>query len=157
MADGQAAGGQPTFPVLAASASGIGEYAITQVQRLPAPAAPVQLSAATMASETAVPGQAVLTVRTTAEQAYRQVLAIASEHRPVDAYLTAGPVSYQRSGDGTLTPVQVRNPVSVWQLGRGDFRVARRRPWTRPKASTGCWAGTRRSGWSPVAARPRCS
>jgi putative ABC transport system permease protein len=113
----QAAGRQPTFPVLAASASGIGEYAITQVQRLPAPAAPVQLSAATMASETAVPGQAVLTVRTTAEQAYRQVLAIASEHQPVDAYLTAGPVSYQRSGDGTLTPVQVRNPVSVWQLG----------------------------------------
>jgi putative ABC transport system permease protein len=114
---GQAAGGQPTFPVLAASASGIGEYAITQVQRLPAPAAPVQLSAATMAGEAAVPGQAVLTVRTTAEQAYRQVLAIASEHQPVDSYLTAGPVSYQRSAGGTLTPVQVRNPVSVWQLG----------------------------------------
>jgi hypothetical protein len=114
---GQAANGQPTFPVLAASTSGIGEYAITQVQRLPAPAAPVRLSGATMASEAAVPGQAVLTVRTTAEQAYRQVLAVASEHQPVDAYLTAGPVSYRRSGDGALTPLQVRNPVSVWQLG----------------------------------------
>jgi putative ABC transport system permease protein len=114
---GQTASGQPTFPVLAASTSGIGEYAVTQVQRLPAPAGPVQLSAATMASEAAVRGQAVLTVRTTAQQAYQQILATAHESQPVDAYLTAGPVSYRRSGDGTLTPVAVRNPVSVWQPG----------------------------------------
>jgi putative ABC transport system permease protein len=116
-AGGSTAGGQPTFPVLAASTSGIGEYAITEVQRLPAPSGPVQLSAATMTSKAAVPGQTVLTVRTTAQQAYRQVLAIASERQPVDSYLTAGAVRYQRSSNGALTPVQVRNPVSVWQLG----------------------------------------
>jgi putative ABC transport system permease protein len=39
--------GQATFPVLAASASGIGEYAVTQVQRLSVPAGPVSLTAAT--------------------------------------------------------------------------------------------------------------
>ena len=69
--DGRAANGQPTFPVLAAASSGIGEYALTQVQRLPAPSGPVTLSAATMAGEAAVPGQTVLTVRTSAAQAYR--------------------------------------------------------------------------------------
>jgi putative ABC transport system permease protein len=110
-------GRQPTFPVLAASSSGIGEYAVTQVQRLPAPSAPVSLSAATMARQAEVPGQTVLTVRTTAEQAYRQVLAITRNDQPVDEYLTAGPVGYRRAGRGTLTPVQVRNPVSVWQPG----------------------------------------
>jgi hypothetical protein len=34
--DGRTRSGQPTFPLLAASSSGIGEYAVTQVQRLPA-------------------------------------------------------------------------------------------------------------------------
>jgi putative ABC transport system permease protein len=112
---GHAADGQATFPVLAASASGIGEYAVTQVQRMPAPAAPVSLTAARMAGEAAVPGQNVLTVRTSAQQAYQQVLALTRSSQPVDDYLTAGPVSYQRAANGSLTPVQVRNPVSVWQ------------------------------------------
>jgi putative ABC transport system permease protein len=107
--------GQPTFPVLAASSSGIGEYAVTQVQRLPAPAAAVSLSVPTMARDAATPGQTVLTVRTSAEQAYRQVLAITGISQPVGAYLTAGPASYRRIGGGALTPVQVHNPVSLWQ------------------------------------------
>jgi putative ABC transport system permease protein len=114
---GRAGNGQPTFPVLAAAGSGIGEYALTQVQRLPAPDGPVTLSAATMAGETAVPGQTVLTVRTSAAQAYRQVLTLAGDNQAVDAYETAGPVGYRRGG-GLLTAVPVSNPVSVWQPGQ---------------------------------------
>jgi putative ABC transport system permease protein len=114
---GHAANGQATFPVLAASASGIGEYAVTQVQRLPAPAGPVSLTAATMSAEAATPGQTVLTVRTSAEQAYQQVLTLTRSDEPVDDYLTAGTVRYRRAANDSLTPVQVNNPVSVWRSG----------------------------------------
>ncbi len=117
--DGHGANGQPTFPVLAASSSGIGEYALTRVQRLAAPAGPVTLNTATMAGEAAAPGQTVLTARTTAQQAYRQVLTLAGDSQPVEVYLTAGPVGYRRGGGGgLLTAVPVHNPVSVWQPGQ---------------------------------------
>jgi putative ABC transport system permease protein len=116
--DGRAANGQPTFPVLAAASSGIGEYALTQVQRLPAPSGPVTLSTATMADEAPVPGQTVLTVGTSAAQAYRQVLTLGGGNQPMGAYWTAGAVGYRRGGDGLLTAVPVSNPVSVWQPGQ---------------------------------------
>jgi putative ABC transport system permease protein len=114
--DGRAANGQPTFPVLAASSSGIGEYTLTRVQRLPAPPGPVSLSAATMADDTALRGQTVLTARTSAQQAYRLVLTQSGD-QPIGEYLTAGPVGYRRGSGGLLTAVPVSNPVSVWQPG----------------------------------------
>jgi putative ABC transport system permease protein len=116
--DGRAPNGQPTFPVLAASSSGIGEYALTQVQRLPAPAGPVSLSPATMAGEAGVAGQTVLTARTSAQQAYRQVLTTTGDGQPIGAYLTAGPVGYRRGRDGLLTAIPVSNPASVWEPGQ---------------------------------------
>ena len=109
---------QASFPVLAAASSGIGEVAVTRVQRLAAPAAPVTLSASRMAAEAAAPGQTVLTSVISAQQAYRQVLEVTTNPgnaELVGEYWTAGPVSYLRAGGGILTPVQARNPLSLWQ------------------------------------------
>jgi hypothetical protein len=119
--DGSTPNGQPTFPVLSATNSGIGEYAVTQVQRLPAPAAPVILSPAGMAREAAVGGRTVLTTRVSAQQAYRQVLKLGTtpgRDEVVGKYWTAGPTRYLRSGNGALTAIRARNPQSVWQPGQ---------------------------------------
>ena len=99
--DGQTATGQPTFPVLAAASSGLGEYTVTRVQRLPSPRGPVILNTGTMASEASVPGPTVLTTTISARQAYGQALA-AHLGEVIDAYWTAGPTSYERGGAGTL-------------------------------------------------------
>ena len=119
--DGRTPYGQPTFPVLSATESGIGEYAVTQVQRLPAPRGPVTLTPARMTREAAVAGQTVLTTRMFAQQAYRQVLGLTAKpgrDEIVGKYWTAGPTRYLRDSDGTLTAVQARNPRSVWQPGQ---------------------------------------
>jgi len=115
---GAAPNGQPTFPVVAAARSGIGEVAVTRVQRLAAPTAPVVLSASRMAAAAGAPGQTVLTSTISAQQAYRQVLEVTANpgnSEAIGEYWTAGPVKYLRGGDGTLTPVQARNPLSLWQ------------------------------------------
>jgi hypothetical protein len=117
----RAAGGGSTFPVLAAATSGVGEYAQTQVQRLSPPAAPVTLSLARMISEESAPGTPVLTVRTTARQAYAALLR--TMRGPGNAALireiwTAGPAQYARGAGGVLTPRRVVNPPSVWQPGQ---------------------------------------
>jgi hypothetical protein len=119
--DGRAPYGQPTFPVLSAAESGIGEYAVTQVQRLPAPRGPVTLTPAGMVREAAVAGQPVLTTRMSAQQAYRQVLGLTAKpgrDEIVGKYWTAGPTRYLRSSNGSLTAVQARNPRSIWQAGQ---------------------------------------
>ena len=114
--DGQTPSGQPTFPVLAAASSGLGEYTVTRVQRLPAPRAPVILSAAMMARDASLPGRTVLVTTISAQQAYRQALA-AHLGAVIDQYWTAGPTRYQQNGTGTLTPVVVHNPASIWRPG----------------------------------------
>jgi hypothetical protein len=113
---GQAATGQPTFPVLAAASSGLGEYTVTRVQRLPAPRGPVILRTGTMTREASAPGRTVLTTTISARQAYRQALAV-HLGEVIDAYWTAGPTSYHRSGLGPLTPIAVNNPASAWRTG----------------------------------------
>jgi putative ABC transport system permease protein len=113
-----AANGQPTIPALAAVSSGVGEYSITRIQRLQAPTAPVSLTTSVMAREAAAPGPAIGTVKITAQQVYQQALLLMRSpdtYMPIGGYWTAGPTSYRRGAGGILTPVQVRNPLSVWQ------------------------------------------
>jgi len=122
-ANGFAKGG--AFPVLATADSGIGEYASTQVQELAAPAAPPVLDTATMARDATMAGRTVLSTTTTARQAYQFLLSLlrgtvlTHANSILDAYWSAGPVSYRRGGDGDLVPVPVRNPASVWSSDRG--------------------------------------
>jgi putative ABC transport system permease protein len=107
-----------TVPVLASSFSGIGEYAVTRVQRLATPASPPSLNTAFMRSHARAPGPTVLTTRTTVQQAYRKALTVLSRAQGSNgAYWTVGPTSYQRNGDGSLTPVLVRNSRSAWKEG----------------------------------------
>jgi len=112
--DGSAPGRKmATIPVLAASASGIGERAVTVIQRLAAPPGPAVLNVSEMVREARAPGQWVHTATTSAEHAYREAITVAA-FLPVRGYWTAGPVRYRRAG-GVLTPVQVSNPPSVWR------------------------------------------
>jgi hypothetical protein len=117
-------GSVTTFPVLAAAAGGVAETAVTRVQLLPAPGGVPRLTAAGMRAAAAEPGHTVATVRTTAQQAYRQLLTMMSRTKgPRDAitgYWSAGPVRYQRGADGALAPVPVRNPTAVWQSPLSD-------------------------------------
>jgi len=110
--------GPSVIPVLAAASSGVGEYAETTVERLAAPSAPVTLSLARMTSEGSAPGTRVLTVRTTAEQAYAAALEAisgAGNSVPIRTIWAAGPTRYTRSAGGVLTPRPVRNPLSIWR------------------------------------------
>jgi putative ABC transport system permease protein len=111
----------PTLPVLASSASGMNEYAQTTLQQLVAPSAMPGMNDAWESAQASAPGRAVTTVRTTAQQAYSDVLngpptdyegAAAGDF--VEGYWSVGPVDYQRTTAGTLTPHQVVNPPSVW-------------------------------------------
>ena len=111
-----------TFPVLAAARSGIGEYAVTQVQQLARPGSPPRLNPAAMRRDATAAGQPVSTVRVTAAQAYRQLLAeiAGTGHRDfsqgLDGYWSVGPTRYQRDGAGGLVASTVRNPASVWSF-----------------------------------------
>ena len=120
-----------TFPVLAAADSGIGEWSQTEVRRLADPSRPPTLNAATMSRDATAPGQPVLSVRISAQQAYRQLLADMTG-RPggypgIDEYWSAGATSYTRAPDGDLTPAAVHNPLSVWRsaISDGGFVPAR--------------------------------
>ncbi|MGH3219645.1 MAG: ABC transporter permease, partial [Streptosporangiaceae bacterium] len=116
------------FPVLAAAGSGVGEHSVTQVQELASPSAPPVLAAATMRKDSTAAGRMVLSLTLTASQAYQYLLkqmgAAAGAGNLDDSpiqYWSAGSVRYQRGRDGDLTPVAVRNPVSVWHLSQGVF------------------------------------
>ena len=110
-----------SFPVLASSASGMDEYAQTTLQELAAPGAPQDITAGWMTREASVPGRTIASRRTTAEQAYRALLA---GMRPgtqtrtgIFAYWSAGATAYRSGQGGALTPVPVSNPASVWYTG----------------------------------------
>jgi putative ABC transport system permease protein len=109
-----------TIPVLAASSSGVGEYAVTRIQRLAAPASPPDLNVAAMTRAASAPGRTVASTRSSVEQVYQQALALAAspaDYPRVRDYWSAGPVRYRRGSDGHLRPVQVRNPPSAWLPG----------------------------------------
>jgi putative ABC transport system permease protein len=122
-------GRAPTLPVLASSASGMNEYAQTTVAQLTAPSATPDMNVAWASAEASAPGRTVATVRTTAQQAYSAVLkgigpTVSGNTQngtftgtPVDGYWSIGPVGYQRTKAGGLTPRQVVNDPSVWLTG----------------------------------------
>ena len=114
------------FPVLAAADSGVGEYSVTRVRELASPSAPPVLDTATMRRDSTAAGRAVLSLTLTAGQAYQYLLKQMRSSQGGDvnspvAYWSAGSVRYRRSGNGGLTPVAVRNPVSVWSKSPGVF------------------------------------
>ncbi len=118
------AAGRTEFPVLAASSSGMDEYALTELQQLADPVAAPKMSGAWMTREATAPAKTVATARITTAQAYRHVYDsfITGQGRvrgvsPLWGYWTAGPVSYRHAGSGVLVPQQVRNPASVWYTG----------------------------------------
>ena len=134
----------PTLPVLASSASGMNEYAQTTLQQLTAPSVMPDMNAAWASAQASTPGRTVATVRTTAQQAYNDVLKglVTVTRRsadgaftgtPVNGYWSVGPVDYQRTKAGALTPRQVVNdPVGLVHRQRGLGP-----PWTTRTASTG--------------------
>ena len=113
------------FPVLAAAGSGVGEYSVTQVQELASPSAPPVLDTATMRKDSTAAGRTVLSLTLTASHAYQYLLkqmgTAASADDSAIQYWSVGSVRYQRGRDGDLTPVAVRNPVSVWHFSAGVF------------------------------------
>jgi putative ABC transport system permease protein len=113
----------PTFPVLATTSGGVGEEAVTTVQRLATPAQPVVLTQELAARDATTPGQAVLTTTSTAQRAYRLALKL-TQTGPISAYYTAGPVSYRKGPGSSLIPVQVRNPASLWTAQGGTIGEA---------------------------------
>jgi putative ABC transport system permease protein len=128
-ADSTTKDGRAGFPVLASSASGVDEYAITTLQRLGTPKTPPDMTVPWRAQEASAPGQTLVTQRTTAQQAYRQLLGyIASSaggsRLPIATYWSVGPVSYRRTATGKLVPRQVHNPLSTWRAIGGVGTVS---------------------------------
>ena len=116
-----------SYPVLAATGSGIGEYAENQVQELASPPAPPVLNTAAMRRDATLPGHPVLSSTTTARQAYDYLLGNLRAGGRAEAgialwtYWSAGPVRYRRASHGDLVPETVRNPVSVWGTGPSNL------------------------------------
>jgi putative ABC transport system permease protein len=108
-----------TFPVLAAADSGIGEWSQTEVRRLAGPSGPPTLNAASLARDATAPGQPVLSVRISAQQAYQRLLAAMSgtpgAYPGINEYWSVGATRYTTAPDGDLTPVPSRNAASVWR------------------------------------------
>jgi putative ABC transport system permease protein len=115
--------GIASFPVLAASASGMDEYAVTRLTRLAGPATPPVLDENWMAREASAPGQVVASKRTTVQQAYQQLLTEMTDKGPtvegINAYWGVSQATYRRTAGGALTPASVTNPPSVWWFGYG--------------------------------------
>ena len=116
-----------SYPVLAATDSGIGEYAQSQVRELASPPAPPRLDRAAMRRDATAPGHPVLSSTTTARQAYSYLLGNLRAGGRAEVgvaswtYWQAGPVRYRQASDGDLVPETVRNPVSVWGTGNNLF------------------------------------
>jgi putative ABC transport system permease protein len=123
--DAAGGGTLTTFPVLASSASGMDEYAVTQLATLAAPAAPPSMTTAWMTQQATAAGHVVATVTTTAQQAYQQLLQTMAAHTGgrvgIGAYWTVGPTSYRRAASGALVAQLVHNPLSVWYTGGISF------------------------------------
>ncbi|HUB41599.1 MAG TPA: FtsX-like permease family protein [Streptosporangiaceae bacterium] len=133
------AGASGTFPVLASSASGLDESAVTQLATLTAPAFPPSMTVPWMTRRVTAPGQVISTSTTTARQAYQQLLAALAVKRSgapavggtdmyagkdqsaapvaVEAYWSVGPTSYHRSRSGELAAQLTHNPLSAWYAG----------------------------------------
>lgn len=119
--DGQPSHDTTAFPVLAASQSGIAEYAVSQLQELTAPTTPPQMTVDWLTSEAPITGRTLAVERTTADQAYQSLLTAMQEkgltREAVNGYWSVGPIRFQRTASGPLVPTLVRNPLSVWTAG----------------------------------------
>jgi hypothetical protein len=73
--DAPGAAATNTFPVLASSASGLDESAVTQLATLSAPVSPPSMTVSWMTQHVTAPGQVISTITTTAHQAYQRLLA----------------------------------------------------------------------------------
>ena len=117
--------GVTSFPVLATAAIGTSEYAQTQLQLLAPPTTPPQMNLAWRTQQATAPSQTVLTVQTSAQQAYeglRRELATTTTGSSYGAwalwgYWSVGPTSYRRAPDGALRPEQVTNAASAYYTG----------------------------------------
>ncbi|HTZ92277.1 MAG TPA: FtsX-like permease family protein [Streptosporangiaceae bacterium] len=111
-------GNTASFPVLAASTSGVDEYAVTQLEQLAAPARPPALTNGWVARQAASRGRVLAVRTTTAAQAYQLLLRSLSGQsglvNGLPGYWSIGGVSYRRMPSGALQPRLVRNPQSVW-------------------------------------------
>jgi putative ABC transport system permease protein len=129
--DSPAGPGDVSFPVLASNGSGMDEYAVTRLEQLATPKAPPKMDVSWMAAEAKAPDQTLTTEKTTAQQAYGAMLRAMGYRLPrekaarglflgataIEDYRSVGPVSYQRTSDGALTPLPVHNPATVWYAG----------------------------------------
>ncbi len=119
--DRRAPGGAVTFPVLASASAGPDENALTELQLLAPPAAPPRMNRAWVSREAAAPGRVAAVRRTTAGQAYNDLLRAmrgpAGLPGGLPGYWSTGPVSYRRAAGGALIPRPVRNPFSIWDTG----------------------------------------
>jgi putative ABC transport system permease protein len=121
----QTPAGVTSFPVLATAAIGTSEYAQTRLQLLASPTAPPQMNLGWLTQQAAAPGQTVLTVKTSAQQAYeglRRELATTTTGSTYGAwavwgYWSVGPTSYRQAQGGALRPVQVTNAASAYYTG----------------------------------------
>jgi putative ABC transport system permease protein len=125
----------PTFPVLASSDSGMDEYGQTTLQQLTAPSAMPDMNAGWASAQASAPGRTVATERTTAQQAYDltikglgPTISVSNSLSsytgiPFNGYWSVGPVDYQRTTAGALTPRPVVNPPSVWYIGGATAAV----------------------------------
>jgi putative ABC transport system permease protein len=117
--------GLASFPVLAASSVGMDEYAQTRLQLLAPPTAAPQMNVGWLTQQATASAQTVLTVQTTAQQAYqglRRELVTTTTGGAFGAwavwgYWTVGPTSYRHAASGALTPRLVSNPASAWYTG----------------------------------------
>jgi len=119
--DGPPSDDTTAFPVLAASKSGIAEYAVSELQELAAPATPPQMTVNWLTSEAPISGRTLTVERTTADQAYQSLLTAMREkgltREAVNGYWSVGPIRFQPTVSGSLAPTLVRNPLSVWNAG----------------------------------------
>src|SRR5215469_14134402 len=120
-ADAQPSHDTQTFPVLAASHSGITDYSVSQLQELAAPTTPPQMTADWLTREASITGRTLTVERTTAEQAYRSLLTALQEkgqnREAVNGYWSVGPIRFRSAASGPIVPVPVHNPLSVWTAG----------------------------------------
>ncbi|MDQ1743224.1 MAG: putative transport system permease protein [Pseudonocardiales bacterium] len=112
----------PGVPVLMAEQGDFDDRDEVSIERLP-PAATAKAATGLRIDELDAllengGGTEVRHLSISAATAYRQLLSSslgAPEPRIVDSYWTSGPVRYRTDPDGTLRPIPVTNPPSVWR------------------------------------------
>jgi putative ABC transport system permease protein len=160
--DGQPSQDTTAFPVLAASQSGISEYAVSQLQELAAPATPPRMTIDWLTREAPITGRTLAVERTTADQAYQSLLTALREKgltmEAVNGYWSVGPVRFQRtassrvrSWSGSSTPPRQRRLTRSpgYRSAMSRSRLLRLMPRVAPRCTALTCCPIRISaGWS---------